>query len=156
MEIEGWLNHTEEGSPYWKLVEEETTLGRSASISAYASGDDRSVVWLISPPIELSGLSKPYFAFRLALKYGDKSKLEVLVSTDFGGTTDGVKTANWQKLDMIIASRMDANNIWIDSGNFDLENFLSQKVHFGFRYTGSGKSTYDATFFVDDIRVVEH
>ena len=63
--------------------------------------------------------------------------------------------ANWQKLDLKIASRMDGNNIWIDSGNFDLKDFFNQKVNFGFRYTGSGKSTYDATFFVDDIRVIE-
>jgi hypothetical protein len=66
-----------------------------------------------------------------------------------------VKTANWTKLDLKIASRVDGNNIWIDSGNFDLKDFFNQKVHFGFRYTGSGKTTYDATFFVDDIRVIE-
>ena len=155
LQIDNWLNYTEEGSPYWKVEEEETTLGRSASISAYASGDDISVVWLISPSIDLSGLSKIYFAFRSAVKYGDKSILEVLISTDFTGTPEGVKTANWQKLDLKIASRMDGNNIWIDSGNFDLKDFFNQKVNFGFRYTGSGKSTYDATFFVDDIRVIE-
>jgi hypothetical protein len=100
-------------------------------------------------------LSKPYFAFRSAVKYGDKSILEVLISTDFTATAEGVKTANWTKLDLKIASRVDGNNIWIDSGNFDLKDFFNQKVHFGFRYTGSGKTTYDATFFVDDIRVIE-
>jgi hypothetical protein len=50
---------------------------------------------------------------------------------------------------------MDGNSIWIDSGDYDLKDFKNQKVHFGFRYTGSGKSTYDATFFVDDIRVMD-
>lgn len=156
LQIEGWLNHTEEGSPYWKVEEEETTLGRSASISAYASGDAKSVVWLISPPIDLSGLSQPYFAFRSAVKYADKSQLEAFISNDFVKSAMEVKNAKWQKLDLKIASRMDGNNIWIDSGIFDLEDFLHQKVHFGFRYTGSGKSTYDATFFVDDIRVIDH
>jgi hypothetical protein len=155
LQIEAWLNYTEEGSPYWKVAEEETTLGRSASISAYASEDAKSVVWLIGPSIDLSGLSKPYFAFRSAVKYGDKSLLEVLISTDFKGTTEGVTTAHWKKLDLKIASRMDGNSIWIDSGDYDLKDFKNQKVHFGFRYTGSGKSTYDATFFVDDIRVMD-
>ena len=28
-------------------------------------------------------------------------------------------------------------------------------VYFAFRYTGSGKSTYDGTFEVDDIRVYD-
>jgi len=155
LQIDGWLNYTEEGSPYWKVAEEETTLGRSASMSAYASEDAKSVVWLIGPPIDLSGLSKPYFAFRSAVKYGDKSQLEVFIATDFKGITEGLKTANWQKLELKIASRMDGNSIWIDSGDYDLKDFKNQKVHFGFRYTGSGKSTYDATFFVDDIRVMD-
>jgi hypothetical protein len=113
------------------------------------------VVWLIGPSIDLSGLSKPYFAFRSAVKYGDKSLLEVFIATDFKGITEGLKTANWQKLELKIASRMDGNSIWIDSGDYDLKDFKNQKVHFGFRYTGSGKSTYDATFFVDDIRVMD-
>ena len=60
-----------------------------------------------------------------------------------------------KKLDLKIASRMDGNNIWIDSENFYLNDFQNEKVHFAFRYTGSGKSTYDATYLVDDIRVIE-
>lgn len=114
------------------------------------------MVWLISPPIDLSGLSRPSFAFRSAVKYGDKSMLEVFISNDFGGLADEVTNADWQKLDLKIASRMDGNDIWIDSENFYLDDFQNEEVYFGFRYTGSGRSTYDATFFVDDIRVVEH
>ena len=155
LEIEGWLNYTEEGSPYWKVAEEEITLGRSASISAYASGDASSVVWLISPGIDLSHLSQPYFAFRSAVKYGDKSRLEIFIATDFSGDVETLTKAQWQKLDLKIASRMDGNNIWIDSGQFDLSDYYNEKVYFGYRYTGSGKSTYDATFFVDDVRVVD-
>ena len=154
LEIEGWLNYTEVGSPYWKVAEDENTLGRSASISAYASGDAQSVIWLISPEVDLSGLSGPYFAFRTAVKYADKSKLEVFISTDFSGLTEEVTEATWQKLDLKIAAKLDGNNIWIDSGNYNLSDF-GDKAYFGFKYTGSGKSTYDATFFLDDIRVVE-
>ena len=154
LEIEGWLNYTQEGSPYWRVVEEETSLGRSASISAYASNDVNSVVWLISPSIDLSNLSQPYFAFRTAVKYADNSRLEVFISTNFKGSTETIPKTQWQKLEVKIASRMDGNNIWIDSGDFDLRNFDNEKVHFGFRYTGSGKSTYDATYLVDDVRVV--
>lgn len=155
LEIEGWLNYTEEGSPYWKIAEEETTLGRSASISAYASNDTNSVVWLVSPEIDLSNLSQPYFFFRTAVKYGDKSNLEVFISTNFKGSLQSVKQAFWQKLDLKIASRMDGNEIWIDSGRFNLKDFYNEIVHFGFRYTGSGKTTYDATFFLDDVTVQE-
>ena len=85
-ESEGWISFTEEGTPYWKVVEDEYALGRSASFSAYSSGDTETIGWLITPPINASSINNPVFAFK---------------------------------------------------------------------YIGNGKSTYDATFLVDDIRVME-
>lgn len=155
LEISGWLNYTAQGSPYWKITENENTLGKSAEVSAYASGDENSEVWLITPAIDLSLLIQPYFAFRSSVKYGDKSELEVFISKDFNGNPDSVMNAHWEKLPVETASRLHGNNVWIDSGAFPLDEYYNQEVHFGFKYSGSGKTTYDATFYLDDIRVLD-
>ena len=153
-ESEGWISFTEEGTPYWKVVEDEYALGRSASFSAYSSGDTETIGWLITPPINASSINNPVFAFRTAVKYPDKSQLEVYFSNDFNGNIDGVLSAQWQKLALKIASKIDVSNAWIDSGEFELPA-QSENIYFAFKYIGNGKSTYDATFLVDDIRVME-
>ena len=65
--------------------------------------------------------------------------LEVFYSTEWSG---GV--AFFARL----ATKDDDNTI--DSGDLAID--FGPKFHLAFRYTGSGKSTYDGTFEIDDIR----
>jgi hypothetical protein len=131
-ESECWISFTEEGTPYWKVVEDEYALGRSASFSAYGSGDTETIGWLTTPQINASSINNPVFAFRTAVKYPDKSQLEVYYSNDFNGNINGVLSAQWQKLELKIASKIDVSNAWIDSGEFKLPA-QSENIYFAFK-----------------------
>lgn len=153
-EEEGWLNWIEKGSVYWEVYEDENSLGQSLSIGSYRSRDSESICWLITPSFDVSLLSNSFFSFRTSTAFADNSKLEVLYSTNFTGDPNQIKKASWTLLEARISSEDDNDQIWIDSGDHAL-NFDNDKIHFAFRYAGSGKTASDGTFELDDIRVFE-
>ena len=60
----------------------------------------------------------------------------------------------WQPFnsEMLISSFVD----WIDSGPVALGDYQGQSIQVGFQYLGSGKITYDGTYELDDIRIIEN
>ena len=75
-------------------------------------------------------------------------------SDDFNGDLSQIKAASWEAIETKIATEDDNDQIWIDSGNLEI-NHNSNQVFFAFRYTGSGKTANDGTYELDDIRVFE-
>jgi hypothetical protein len=53
----GWLQWREAGSLDWEVYRDENSLGQSARIGSYRSGDETSISWLISPEWDLRSLS---------------------------------------------------------------------------------------------------
>lgn len=153
-ESEGWINWIENGSVYWEVYEDENSLGQSLRIGSYRSRDSKSICWLVTPPIDFSTLSTPFLSFRTSTAYADDSKLEVFFSDDFNGDLSQIKAASWEAIETKIATEDDNDQIWIDSGNLEI-NHNSNQVFFAFRYTGSGKTANDGTYELDDIRVFE-
>jgi hypothetical protein len=153
-QVEGWINWIEKGSVYWQIYEDESSLGQSLRIGSYRSKDSESICWLISPSFRLSSLASPFFSFRSSTAFSDESVLEVFYSTNFDGDRTRIKQANWRKLDVNIASELDNDQLWIDSGEFPLNKNV-EKIYFAFRYTGSGKTASDGTFELDDIRIFD-
>ncbi len=153
-ESEGWLNWIEQGSVYWSVYEDENSLGQSLSMGSYRSKDAASLCWLITPALDLSSLSNPFFSFRSSTAFADQSKLEVFYSIDFRGDPSQIKTATWVALEGTIATESDEDHMWVDSGNLKIQS-TSNQVYFAFRYTGSGKTTQDGTYELDDIRLFE-
>jgi hypothetical protein len=109
---------------------------------------------LVTPPINTTDLNAPYFSFRTSTAFADSSKLEVFYSINFNGNPNEIKKADWIALDAQIASKEDNESLWIDSGNIPIAETF-QSLYFAFRYTGSGKTSHDGTFELDDLRVFQ-
>ena len=99
-------------------------------------------------------MKNPKVAFRTSVSFADESTLEALVSSDWDGQIENLETATWNSLLAAIASKKDDSRTFIDSGNLSL-NFYGKQLFFAFKYTGSGKSTHDGTFELDDFRIFD-
>ena len=149
-----WINWIEKGTQYWEVYEDEFSLGQSLRIGSYRSKDSKTISWLVTPPINTTDLNAPYFSFRTSTAFADSSKLEVFYSINFNGNPNEIKKADWIALDAQIASKEDNESLWIDSGNIPIAETF-QSLYFAFRYTGSGKTSHDGTFELDDLRVFQ-
>ena len=150
----GWYNYAHEGTQFWEVYEDENSLGQSVHIGSYRSGDVSTISWLISPKLDLSSLKNPQVAFRTSVSFPDESILEALVSSDWNGQIEGLETATWNSLSAVIASKHDESRIFIDSGNLSL-NFYGRELFFAFKYTGSGKTSQDGTYELDDFHIFD-
>jgi len=150
----GWTNHTQDGSVFWEVYEDENSLGQSIAIGSYRSGDKVSISWIISPKIDLTPLNNPMVAFRTSVSFADESTLETLVSSDWDGQKESIESATWLPLLATLATKEDDARIFVDSGNLNL-NFYGKQLYFAFKYVGSGKTAQDGTFELDDFRIFE-
>lgn len=145
----GWLVNTPVGSFNWETGtqgggQQGTTY---AKCSNYNGSNSISESWLISPQIDLSGETNPVFKFINAYNFaGDP--LEVLVSTDYDGSSDP-NDATWDALNPILSS---GGWDWVSSGNIDLSLYQTNPIYLAFKYTGSNSD--GSTWEVDAIQIV--
>lgn len=125
-------------------------LGQSISISAYKTDDDTSETWLVSPPIPIPEEGTSFLAFRSSVRRADKSALHSWICE----ANPSPEARNWLPLDALLATRADDPLYWIESGNISLDAYKGKSIQIGFQYLGSGKTTYDGTYELDDIRIV--
>lgn len=149
---EGWENKVVQGSAYWKVFKDQEALGQSVGISAYKTDDEVSEAWLISTPIRVPESGDSYLAFRTSVRRADKSSLSSWICL---AHPDPDKR-EWFPLEAQLATRADDPLHWIDSGTIPLEAYQGESIQVGFQYLGSGKTTYDGTYELDDIRIIEN
>ncbi|WP_412987051.1 DUF5689 domain-containing protein [Pontimicrobium sp. IMCC45349] len=153
LNVEGWLNYAEDGSELW--TEQVYSGNGYAEFSAYQSGDSNNVGWLISPAIDMDAQDGEMLNFQTEYAYPDAGHdpLEVFVSTDFNGTTDGVASATWIALTDAVIAHPDVTDdwfTWIDSGAIDLSSYTGN-LYIAFKYTGSDTSNQNGTIHVDNV-----
>lgn len=145
----GWIEYSVVGN---NVVWETSSAGGAATdycqISNYIDGANYNAEnWLISPTYDLTGLSSPYLNFNNAYNYSGPA-LEVLVSTDYDGTSDP-NTATWTTLSPTLSA---GGWAWANSGNVDLSPYIATSVHIAFKYTGT--TTSGSTWEIDDIKII--
>ncbi|MFO7743977.1 MAG: DUF5689 domain-containing protein [Psychroflexus sp.] len=152
--IPGWTNYIEAGSEAWEAFVDNGTnqsLGISARVGSFNSGDDSTVSWLISPEIPVDSNSKITLEFKTSNSFSDDSIMEVLYSVDWDGTEEGISSAEWGVIDdAAIVSDSQFFADWISSGFVDMSCFEGNG-HIAFKYTGSGQQSEDGTYELDDI-----
>lgn len=116
--------------------------------SGYVSGSSHDTEsWLISPSIDLTGVSTVSLSFEQAVNYYSPPTdyLSVMISTDYNGD---VTTANWTVLNL---------DQWPEGANWtlipstaDLTPFVGQTINIAFKYTSSDSAnpTWEVKNFV--------
>lgn len=143
--IEGWTTLNVQGDRNWQGKTFNTD--KYAQATGYNSGLDAMEAWLITPPVTNIGAKKLSLKTAKAFwAHTSGSPLTVLVSEDFDG--ENFETANWTEISPILAGESDADNAWIESGDYDLSAF-SGNAAIAFKYVGSG--TESTSYRLDDI-----
>ncbi len=155
----GWTNYVEAGSETWEAYFEDGTnasLGISARMGSYLSGDDDNIGWLITPEIQFDSQQGEELHFKTSNSFADESTLELLFSSDWNGEPDTVPNATWQILThAIIVEDDDFFGDWVFSGYVDL-SCIEGSGHIAWRYTGSGDADEDGTYELDEIEITSN
>lgn len=148
----GWTVKMDAGAVNWVTSDAFSEYGvYYGKISNYNGTNNVACeTWLISPSVDLTGSTAPTFAFDNTCNYGG-ANLEVLVSTDYDGTSDP-STATWTTLTATL-SIADGSWTWVNSGNMDLTPYISSSTYVAFRYTGSASD--GKTWEIDEIIISE-
>ncbi len=152
----GWTNYQQEGTETWEAYTSGGTnasLGISARVGSFNSGDASTIAWLISPQIDLDAQDGETLRFQTSNSFSDGSDMEVLFSRDWDGTEANVTSATWGIFpDATVVQDSDFFGDWIESGNVDL-SCESGTIYIAFRYTGNGDAGFDGTYELDEISI---
>ncbi len=152
----GWTNHIEAGTQLWEAFTStgsSPSLGISARIDSFGSGDESSVAWLITPQINFDGQEGETLNFKTSNSFADGSMLEVFFSNDWNGNPETIATATWDLLsDAYVVQDNDPFANWLSSGNVSL-SCVTGNGYIAFRYVGSGEEAFDGTYEFDEIVV---
>lgn len=138
-----WNSYSVNSNVNWKV----DSYG-SASYG-YMNGygaDEASDDWLISPNVNFDAVRSETLTFKTAKNY-DGGSFEVLVSTDYDGSSDPT-SATWTSLS---ATYSTGDYSWTDSGTIDLST-ITGSGYIAFRYISTGVAGGDGAIWeVDDI-----
>lgn len=152
----GWTNFIEEGTQLWEAYFDDGTnasLGISARVGSFNSGDDSTISWLVTPAINFDAQDGETFNFQSSNSFSDGSELQVLISLDWDGVAENIPNANWSELPAAtIVSDDDFFGDFIPSGNVSLD-CIEGTGYIAFKYIGSGESDFDGTYEIDEIEI---
>ena len=117
--------------------------------SAYVGQAYNAESWLVSPAINLSGVSSAKLSFSQAVNYASpQGVLSVMISANYNGD---VTTATWDVLNL---DQWPAGSNWtFITSSADLTSYVGQNVTIAFKYTSTTSAS--ATWEVKDFVVEE-
>lgn len=124
-------------SPDLTYVWKHDATNKYMKASAYINGSKASDSYLISPVINLAGLTSPVLTFdQIINKFPsvDVAKQQISVCAREEGASE------WTKLDM---ANFGSNNgwTWIESGDISLAAFAGKKIQIAFHYTSTDEAS---------------
>jgi hypothetical protein len=146
--LDKWTTYSVVGAQTWYY----NTFGNpsdSATMSGYSSGNQVNEDWLISKPIDLSGVTAAILTFQSVKRYAGND-MEVYMATTYSGgdpNTDG----DWVQLNATFDTNINTYASWTDSGDVDVSAAAGGNLYIGFKYTSttSASSTYE----IDNVKV---
>jgi len=152
----GMVNFQEAGTRPWSTYTSTGTngsIGISANVGSFNSGDDSTISWLAFPEIDYDAQDGETLRFLTSNSFSDGSTLEILFSSDWDGVAANIPSATWAILPSAIIVPDDAFfGDFIDSGIVDL-SCIEGTGHIAFKYVGSGEADFDGTYELDEIEI---
>lgn len=152
----GWTNYIQTGTKGWEAYTSggsNPSQGRSARVTSKNSGDDCSVAWLITPPVDLTTNNDVSISFETSNSFANGSDLEVLFSTNWNGNIANITNANWGILPAAyVVQDTDLFSTWFTSGYVDL-SCGEGTMYIAFRYRGNSQPDLDGTYELDNISI---
>lgn len=153
----GWNVQHISGPSYteWGIFAATNSAAKISCYNTATSSGVASESWLISPAINLSSSTAPYFNFRNVVRYGLIPQLKVMVSTNYDGTSNP-NTATWVDLTSQATWDTDINSwsTWTSSGNISLTPYISSTTYIAFQHIGINASGV-GTWELDDIKIIK-
>jgi hypothetical protein len=142
-----WVKFSVTGAQVWSL-NANGNPGNCADMNGFSGGAVVNEDWLISPAIDLTGLTTPKLTFQTAKNFSGNA-LQVYVSTNYSGS--GTPTAaTWTLLSATMATA--SNFVWTNSGNVSLTPYAGNaNVRIAFKYTSTASAA--AEWRVDNVKV---
>jgi hypothetical protein len=152
----GWTNYIEAGTEAWEAYSEvgtNSSLGVSARMGSFSSGDESSIGWLITPQIDFDAQEGETLKFKTSNSFSDGSTLEIWISQDWDSQEVNIASSTWSLLPAAYIVQDDDNfGNWASSGNVDL-NCIIGIAHIAWKYVGNGEEAYDGTYELDEVDI---
>lgn len=156
IEGNGWTNYAEAGTEVWEAYSsssQSVSIGISARVGAFSSGDNVNISWLITPEIFIDTNTGVTLEFLTSNSFADGSNLELLFSSDWDGIADTIPFATWSILSAATIVGDDDNFVtFFNSGLLDLD-CISTSGYIAFRYKGSGDMNFDGTYELEGVQI---
>ena len=144
-----WMTYSVTGAQTWVIDTQYGNPGNCAKISGYSGSNNVNEDWLITKPINLTGVTAAKLTFQSARNYSGNN-LVVYMSTNYDGVS-APSTATWTTLTATLSTTGFA---WTNSGDIDISAAAGQaNVRIAFKYTST--STASATYEIDNVKITE-
>jgi len=152
IEIINWFNYREEGTKSWRSYTDTYSQSKAARIGSSGSNDNSTISWLITKGFNLDTTTQEFLSFETSNSFANGSELEVLISIDFNGHKDNVKSANWAVLPAKIVLDGEYFKNWVHSTYIEISTY-SGTAHIAFKYVGNGNGNFNGTYELDNILI---
>jgi len=143
---QGWTNiNTSGGSERFEL--QSFSGDKYLKISAFGTGEDTMVSWLITPDINLDNSTEEELTFNISSNYDSGIALTVYITDNYSGDPE---TTDWTQLDVSIPIGGSGFGSYVTLGTNI--SCLDGNVRVAFKYNG-GASSISTRYHIDDIKV---
>ncbi len=146
----GWTNFADEGTRVFQGKYYELEDNYYIQMSAFNSGEENNVVWLVSPSVYITPGN--VLSFRSKTGYSNANVFSLWVSSDFAGD---VNAASWQELSFTEPTDDGTGyGSWQNSGTINLDDYAGSNLCVAFKYSG-GDPSATTTLQIDDILITQ-
>jgi hypothetical protein len=145
-----WQNQPTVGSRLWRGYSVSGDM--AAQATAFGSSNAQDITWLVTPPVTYSSGMTLSFRSQRGFGVASHDPFALFISTNY---LISPASATWTPVTSTYATPATADQVWVQSGNIDLGQFLpagfSGSFVIGFRYTGSDPGGQTTNFRIDDV-----
>lgn len=153
--VAGWMQFDKTGTRKWTV---KAYGGNNfAEVSSYGTPNEKNDVWLVSPSVDLSGITEAVVMFGAEVRFpvAGQNYLRVWASKDFDASAP--QSAKWTELTSSFTLPTVQSGASASAGAASLNAFAGGKVNIAFEYVGDGTASpaLTTTFRLDDFLVAE-